>query len=83
MADYRLIDSQGATEAGPINQSCEAIADITSSGETLRANHLKLLEDGLILHSQAVICLSKTAEIGANAQAIIDRILSGDAAASA
>ncbi|MDH3667122.1 MAG: ATP phosphoribosyltransferase [Paracoccaceae bacterium] len=82
VADYRLIDSQGATEAGPMNQSCEAIADITSSGETLRANHLKLVEDGLILQSHAVLCLSKTAEIGAQSRETIDRILGGDATPS-
>lgn len=55
VADYRIVDSQGATEAGPANQSCEALVDITSSGETLRANHLKVLDDGLILRSQATL----------------------------
>lgn len=53
VADYRLVDSQGATEAGPANLTCEAIADITSSGATLRANHLRVLDDGLILQSTA------------------------------
>ena len=28
---------------------------ISSTGETLRANHLKILEDGLILKSQATL----------------------------
>jgi ATP phosphoribosyltransferase len=41
VADYRLVDSQGATEAGPKNLTAEAIVDIASSGETLRANHLR------------------------------------------
>jgi ATP phosphoribosyltransferase len=63
VADYRLVDSQGATEAGPLNGTCEAIADITSSGETLRANQLKLLADGLILQSQATLCVSRTADL--------------------
>ena len=61
VADYRLVDSQGATEAAPKNLAAEAIADITSSGETLRANHLKVLQDGLILKSQAMLCVSRTA----------------------
>jgi ATP phosphoribosyltransferase len=61
VADYRLIDSQGATEAAPKNLSAEAIADITSSGETLRANQLRVLEDGLILESEAHLCLSRVA----------------------
>lgn len=62
VADYRLVDSQGATEAAPKNLSAEAIIDITSSGETLRANHLKVLDDGLILKSQAMLCLSRVAD---------------------
>ncbi len=62
VADYRLIDSQGATEAAPKNLSAEAIADITSSGETLRANQLRVLDDGLILRSEAHLCLSQAAE---------------------
>jgi ATP phosphoribosyltransferase len=61
VADYRLVDSQGATEAGPRNLTCEAIVDISSSGETLRANHLRILEDGLILRSEAVLALSRAA----------------------
>lgn len=55
VADYQLVDSQGATEGTIKNGSAEAIADITSSGDTLRANHLKTLEDGLILKSQATL----------------------------
>jgi ATP phosphoribosyltransferase len=74
VADYRLTDSQGATEAGPMNQSCEAIADITSSGETLRANNLKILADGLILQSQATLCISRVADWGAAEKAALDRL---------
>ena len=74
VADYRLTDSQGATEAGPKNQSCEAIVDITSSGETLRANHLKLLSDGLILQSQATLCVSRTAAWDAGTRAALERL---------
>lgn len=55
VADYQLVDSQGATEGTVKNLTAEAVADITSSGETLRANHLKLLSDGLILESQATL----------------------------
>lgn len=62
VADYRLTDSQGATEAGPKNLTAEAIVDITSSGATLTANHLKMLDDGLILKSQAMLCASLTAD---------------------
>ena len=62
VAEYRLVDSQGATEAAPKNLAAEAIADITSSGETLKANHLKPLDDGLILKSQAVLAVSAMAD---------------------
>jgi ATP phosphoribosyltransferase len=62
VADYQLTDSQGATEGTIANGTAEAIADITSSGETLRANHLKLLSDGPILQSQATLYASRTAD---------------------
>lgn len=61
VADYALVDSQGATEGTVKNETAEAIADITSSGETLRANHLKVLADGLILQSQATLWQSRVA----------------------
>lgn len=55
VADYQLVDSQGATEGVVKNETAEAIADITSTGETLRANGLKILSDGLIHSSQATL----------------------------
>ena len=61
VADYQLVDSQGATEGTVKNGSAEAIADITSTGDTLRANHLKTLGDGLILKSQATLFKSRVA----------------------
>jgi len=62
VADYQLVDSQGATEGTVKNLTAEAIADITSTGETLRANHLKVLSDGLILKSQATLFASQSAD---------------------
>jgi ATP phosphoribosyltransferase len=55
VADYQLIDSQGATEGTVKNETAEAIADITSTGATLRANGLKILDDGLIHASEATL----------------------------
>lgn len=66
VADYQLVDSQGATEGTVKNGTAEAIADITSSGETLRANHLRILSDGLIHSSQAVLWASRMAEWSAD-----------------
>ena len=62
IADYQLVDSQGATEGTVANLTAEAIADITSSGATLDANHLKVLHDGVLLKSQASVFASKTAD---------------------
>ncbi|RNF35731.1 ATP phosphoribosyltransferase [Paracoccus methylarcula] len=61
IADYQLVDSQGATEGTVANQTAEAIADITSSGETLRANNLKILSEEPILRSQATLFASRAA----------------------
>ena len=63
VADYVLVDSQGATEGVVKNETAEAIADITSTGETLRANHLKILSDGLILRSQATLWRARKAPL--------------------
>lgn len=62
VADYQLVDSQGATEGTVRNETAEAIADITSTGETLRANGLKILSDGLIHSSQATLFKSRAAD---------------------
>lgn len=62
VADYQIVDSQGATEGTVANQTAEVIADITSTGETLRANHLKILSDGLIHASQATLFRSLNAD---------------------
>ncbi len=61
VADYQLVDSQGATEGTVKNETAEAIADITSTGATIKANHLRVLEDSLVLPSQACLWQSKTA----------------------
>ncbi|MBZ0128050.1 MAG: ATP phosphoribosyltransferase [Rhodobacteraceae bacterium] len=73
VADYQLVDSQGATEGTVKNLTAEAIADITSTGDTLFANHLKPLADGLIHASQAALFLSRTAMLDdSDAKALAD-----------
>lgn len=78
VANYRLVDSQGATEGLVAAGAAEAIVDITSSGATLKANHLKILEDGLILKSEAHLCASLVAdwtdEALAALRAVLDRM---------
>jgi ATP phosphoribosyltransferase len=52
---YRIVESLGATEGAPASGSADIIVDITSTGSTLRANHLKVLSDGVILRSEACL----------------------------
>ncbi|MFO1091637.1 MAG: ATP phosphoribosyltransferase [Hyphomicrobiales bacterium] len=52
---YRIVESLGATEGAPAAGIAEVIVDITTTGSTLRANHLRVLDDGLILASEAVL----------------------------
>ncbi len=59
VTQFRLVNSLGATEAYPFTGSAELITDISSSGETLKANNLRVLKDGEILKSQACIFTSK------------------------
>ncbi|MCA0929191.1 ATP phosphoribosyltransferase [Ruegeria profundi] len=75
VADYTLVDSQGATEGTVMNETAEAVADITSTGETLRANHLKILSDGLILRSQATLWRSRVASYDPEDKAVLSELL--------
>lgn len=58
---YRLVESLGATEGAPAAGLAELIVDITSTGSTLKANGLRVLEDGVILKSQANLVMSRKA----------------------
>ncbi len=73
VADYQLVDSQGATEGTVANLTAEAIADITSSGETLRANHLKIIGDEPILRSQATLFANRSA-VGPELSAFLQQL---------
>ena len=61
ISGYRTVVSLGATEGAPAAGMAEMIVDITSTGSTLRANHLKVLDDGVILRSQAVLAARREA----------------------
>ena len=62
VTQFKLIDSLGATEAYPFTGSSEIITDITSTGETLKANNLRILKDGEILKSEACMMISKSSK---------------------
>jgi ATP phosphoribosyltransferase len=61
ITDYRIVESPGATEGAPGSGMADVIVDITTSGATLAANALKVLDDGVILRSQANLVASLTA----------------------
>lgn len=58
---YRIVESLGATEGAPAAGQADVIVDITSTGSTLKANRLKILDDGVILESEACLVSSKKA----------------------
>ncbi|WP_072396198.1 ATP phosphoribosyltransferase [Hyphomicrobium sp. CS1GBMeth3] len=61
VTDYRIIESLGATEGTPAAGTAELIVDITTTGTTLKANGLRILDDGLILRSEASLIASNVA----------------------
>ena len=64
VADYRIVESGGATEGAPAAGAAELVVDITTTGATLAANGLKILADGVILKSQAQLAAALTARVG-------------------
>ena len=77
--DYRIVESSGATEAAPAAGSAELIVDITTTGATLAANGLKVIDDGTILRSQANLVAARGADWSEGARAtarlVLDRIV--------
>lgn len=59
---YRIVESLGATEGAPASGAADIIVDITSTGSTLTANHLRILSDGVILKSEACLVRARKAE---------------------
>ncbi len=78
VVDYRIVESTGATEGAPAAGTAELIVDITTTGATLAANGLKVIEDGVILRSQANLVAARAAAWSAAqreaARLLLDRI---------
>ncbi len=72
--DYRIVESLGATEGTPAAGTAELIVDITTTGETLRANGLKILTDGVILKSEANLVASNVAPWSPALRSVRDRL---------
>ena len=75
ISDYRIVPSAGATEGAPAAGTAEVIVDITTTGATLRDNGLKILDDGVILKSQAQLAASLTADWNGPARAAAAALL--------
>ena len=71
VTQFKLVDSLGATESYPFTGSSEIITDITSTGETLKANNLRILKDGKILKSAACMMKSKLSNSESNIKKVI------------
>lgn len=69
---YRIVESLGATEGAPAAGSADVVVDITSTGATLAANHLKILDDGVILKSQACLVASRRERSGADVAVVAE-----------
>jgi len=80
LGDYRIVESLGATEGAPAAGSAEIIVDITTTGATLAANALKILDDGVMLASEANLVASVRAPWSPRARAAANAILSRIAA---
>jgi ATP phosphoribosyltransferase len=74
VTDYRIVESLGATEGTPAAGTADLIVDITTTGETLRANGLRILDDGVILKSEANLVAAKGAAWSEPAKAARDAI---------
>lgn len=75
IAEYRIVESLGATEAAPASGAADLIVDITSTGSTLQANGLRILSDGVMLESEAVLMVSRNADWGGARRAMLDALL--------
>ena len=74
VTQFKLVKSLGATEIYPFTGSSEIIADITSTGATLKANKLRILKDGIILNSQACLMTSKKNREIKNLKSVLNKL---------
>jgi len=75
IAEYRIVESLGATEAAPASGAADLIVDITTTGSTLQANGLRVLDDGVMLKSEAVLMVARNADWDTHRTAILNALL--------
>lgn len=76
IAEYRIVESLGATEAAPASGAADLIVDITSTGSTLIANGLRIIEDGTMLKSESLLMVARNAEWHEGKLETLGRLLS-------
>lgn len=64
LTSFTLVESSGALEIAPSMGYADLIADINETGTTLRANHLKPIEGGTVLESQACLLIHRRSFTG-------------------
>jgi ATP phosphoribosyltransferase len=69
LGEVQLITAEGTLEIAPTIGYTDLIVDLVSTGTTIRDNHLRLVEDGLILESQACLVANRLA-LNTNPQAL-------------
>jgi ATP phosphoribosyltransferase len=74
ITSYRIVESLGATEGTPAAGTADLIVDITTTGTTLKANGLKVLDDGILLRSEATLFSSRAANWSPEARATLNEI---------
>ena len=60
VTNFEIIESQGATEGAIVNGIADVVVDISSTGETLKQNKLKMIEQGTLLRSSASIFINSS-----------------------
>jgi len=75
IAEYRIVESLGATEAAPASGAADLIVDITTTGSTLKANGLRVIADGVMLESEAVLMVARNAVWDEGRRALRDALL--------
>jgi ATP phosphoribosyltransferase len=74
ITSYRIVESLGATEGTPAAGTADLIVDITTTGTTLKANGLKVLDDGILLRSEATLFSSRAATWAPEVRATLNEI---------
>ncbi len=57
---FSMVGATGAIEAAPALGYADVVVDLTQTGVTLRDNHLRIVEGGVLLRAQACLIASKS-----------------------